>query len=170
LRVNYFDMDISLLLTGAMIFLKPYLTKVAETFADKATETVGERLVDKSFWKSVKKLFINEDQEIIENIENKTTAAPADVEVIEQKISTELTSNPKFADELKSALNITPINEFLITEKLKSIRRLQDDISKLTIQLERAGIAVLGDYQNQIDIKAELMNDQMEDVRKLMKL
>ena len=164
-------MDVSLILTGAMALLKPLLEKAGEKAAETIGEKLAEKTVQKTFWEKVKGLFIiEEEKQVIQAIENKTIAAPEEISLIEQKISEELNTNPAFSQEVKSSLNISPNNEFLATQKLQSIQRLQSQIKQLEVQMERAGIASAGDYINRVELQKEKLNHQTEELYKILNL
>ena len=164
-------MDVSLIVSGTMALLTPFLTKASE----KAAETIGEKLANKAtekkIWEKVKGLFIKEDEEeVATQIENKPVATLAEISKIEERISTEANSNSQFAKEIKTILNITSHNEFVASEKLNSIQRLQNEIQRLQIQMERAGVATSGDYLNTIELKEEKLQYQIDSLYKILEL
>lgn len=152
-----------------MALLQPLLTKATE----KAAETIGEKLAEKSVesttWQKIKGLFVEEEEkQVVNAIENKPVATQHEVAIIEAKVNQAVTTNPQFATELKTALNITPLNEFLVTEKANSIKRLQAEIARLQLQMERAGIGTEGDYINKIELQQEKLEYQISELIKIL--
>jgi len=155
-------MEISLLVTAAITLLTPFLTKAGE----KAAETIGDKLANKAtekgIWQKVKGLFIaNDDRQLIEQIESKPVATQAEVALIENKLTKELETNPKLVEDFKAVLNITPYNEFIVANKLESIKRLQSEIKDLEIEMENAGIGTAGDYKNKINLQQRKLQSQI---------
>ncbi len=125
-------MDISLIFQGVMTLLSPFLQKAGE----KAAETIGEKFAsktfEKDFWHNVKTIFIK-DEEVkqIAAIESKQIASAEDVKLIENKLSTELNSNPQFAAKIQSAFNFSSTNMFIAQQLLKSIKASTDKLIDL---------------------------------------
>ena len=161
-------MDPSLLVTAAMALLQPYLVKAGEKVAETIGEKMAEKTLQQSFWQKVKGVFIKEnEEEVIQAIEKKPISSSQDVAKNESIINKEVTTNPQFAVELKSVMNITAANEFIATEKIKSILRLKEEIKKLEVQMERAGIATSGDYINMIELKQVKLDYQISELSEL---
>ncbi|MEY4904259.1 MAG: hypothetical protein RI894_1248 [Bacteroidota bacterium] len=163
-------MDISLLAQGAITLLSPLLMKAGE----KAAETIGEKLganaTDAGLWKTITRIFITDDETaLIAAIESKPVASPQELEAVHAKISAEIHANPQFAAEVQAAFNITPLNEFIASEKIKSIARLTAEIEKLVVQMERAGTATSGDYINRIEGQEEKLAYQTNELFKILK-
>jgi hypothetical protein len=162
-------MDISLLVTAAMTVLSPLLTKAGE----QAAETIGEKLADKAtekgIWQKIKDLFIvSETGQVIEQIENKPVATHKEVALIEEKLKKDLETNPESVQYFKSVLKITPLNEYFAANKLESIERLQSEIKKLEIQMERAGLGTIGDIQNKIDWQQDKLREQVAQLYEIL--
>lgn len=162
-------MDASLIITGAIALLRPLMVKAGEKAAETIGEKMAEKTVTKSFWKKVERLFIvDDDEEVIKAIESKPVATKSEVAIIENKIRSEAAKNPQFVEEIKESLNINATNEFLITEKFESICRLQEEIKNLERQMERAGIATSGDYLNRIELQTDKLAYQSSQVLEIL--
>lgn len=152
-------MDASLIITGAMTLLKPLLEKVGEKAAETIGEKLAEKTVEKSFWKKVKGLFIIEGEEkTVEDIENKSVANSQDIAIIESKITKEVETNPQFAAELWSTLNISKTNELYAEQLLIS---LQKDKEKLAELVQDRRDAVVG-LQEQYELEIRRLLRRME--------
>lgn len=152
-----------------MALLSPLLIKAGE----KAFETIGEKLaeksLEKSFWLKIKAIFIlDQEQAIIEAIEKKPVATSQEIAMIEQKVNNAVVLDPQLAVEIKESLQITPLNEFFVSQKVQSINRLHTEISSLEVQMERAGIGTAGDYINKIELQRDKLNYQVTELKKLL--
>ena len=160
-------MEISLLVTAALTILSPLLTKAGE----KAAETIGEKLANKAtekgIWQKVKSLFIvTDDEQVIEQIENKSIATQADIASIEEKLTQKLENHPKLAGEIQEYLHLSSTNMFVAERLLRSI---QDDRARLVELYEErrnAGIESEGQYENMIArTRRRLEKDEREFIK-----
>jgi hypothetical protein len=162
-------MEISLLITGAMALLSPLLTKAGE----KAAETIGEKLADKAtekgVWQRIKGLFVGTGEEaVIEQIENKTIASPADVALIEEKLTMGLKARPEFAEEIQTFLNLTPANVFEAQLLLKSMERARIKLGEYYELYEEAGPEVKGGYGNLIKTTSKDLSGYEEKFKRIV--
>lgn len=163
------DVELYTMISTGVAFLSPYLKKASEKAAETIGQKFAEKSIEKSFWNTVKGVFTRQGkQEVIEKIEGKSVANTTEIALIEHTLKEEARQNPEFIQEIKEALNINSMNEFLVTEKFASIQRLQIEIKKLEEQMERAGIASAGDYQNRIELQRKKMEYQVSEVLKIL--
>lgn len=164
-------MDFATMGLIATNLLAPFLTKAGE----KTAETIAERATNKSLdasaglWTKFKNLFRTKEQTAatIASIEAKPVISTGELQLLETQIVTALEEDNTLVPDLKTMLNITPANEFLIQNTLDSIRRLQEKISKLTQQMERA-TRDAGDYQNDLENTQEKLYYQQNALKKLL--
>lgn len=134
-------MDISLIATAAMTFLNPYLAKATGKIAEK----MGEDL-----WAEVKKVFTKDkEKELVQKVEEKT-ATQTDLAEVEKNLIARLEEDNKLEQILKSHLNITPANEFILENTLLVAAKIREELKPLYVEQVDAGIAVEGDYKNKI--------------------
>ncbi len=124
-------MDISLIITGAMTLLKPLLEKGSEKAAETIGEKLAEKTTEKTFWTKIKNIFSVDEQEKLNAIEKKPVATKQEVELIENKLTKEVESNPQFAADVKAAFNLSPTDYLVAEELLKSIKDGQEKLKKL---------------------------------------
>ena len=165
-------MDFATLGLMATSVLTPFLTKMGEKVVETIAERATNKTLDAGLWTRFKNLFKkgqNQNAALVqtlEAIESKPTVSPSEIKLLETQIVTALEEDNTLAPDLQTILNITPANEFLIQNALESIKRLQDQINKLTKQMERAGIATEGDYQNALENAQEKLYYQQEALKK----
>jgi hypothetical protein len=161
-------MELTLLVQGAMVLLKPLLEKAGESAAKTIGEKLATKTVEKSFWQGVKRLFvIEEDIKALEAIENKPIATEQDLNLIKDKITAITQSSPDKAAELQAAFNLSSTDMFEAKLLMKSI---QKDMKKLEEYYEgrsNAGIETKGQYKNMI---AQTRRRMAEDEKTFIKL
>lgn len=161
-------MDASLIIMGAMTLLKPLLEKAGEKAAETIGEKLAEKTVEKSFWKKVKGLFIIEGEEkIVEDIENKSVANSQDIEIIESKITKEVETNPQFAAELWSSLNISKTNELYAEQLLISLEKDKEKLAELVQDRRDAVVGLQEQYELEI---RRLLRRMQKDEQQFLKL
>ena len=134
-------MDIALTATAAMTILAPYVTKAAGKLAEK----VGEDI-----WAKVKKVFTKDkEKELVKKVEeNKVTKA--DLVEIESSLVEHLQEETDFEQLLKTSLNLTPANEFILENNLQVAAKIREELKPLYMEQIDAGVAVVGDYNIRI--------------------
>lgn len=162
----------SLLPISIITILKPILTTVGE----KAAETIGEKLAaqpfEEDFWKKIKRVFIIDDEEeTIKQIENKTVASGDDMEIIEKKLIKLISSNPNEKIELETAMRTGKSSTDLMQmdSLLKSINLDRIELEKLYTKRRRASVEAVGGYKNQIEITLERLHEYEEEYLALVK-
>lgn len=148
-------MDITLIATAAMTILGPYVTKAA----GKVAEKVGEDL-----WKKVKKVFTKEkEKELVKKVEeNKVTKT--DLVEIENSLLEHLKEESELQQVLKTSLNISPANEFILENNLQVAAKIREELKPLYMEQIDAGIAVAGDYNvkiAQLERKLKQIDDKI---------
>ena len=125
-------MDPYLIVTGAITLLKPLLEKVGKKAAETIGEKIGEGTVTKDFWQNVKHVFVIDDEEqLINEIENKTIASTDDVKKIEDKLTAHAVSNPQFVSKLEASFQLSSTNKFQAELILKSILKDKEKLKEL---------------------------------------
>lgn len=134
-------MDITLIATAAMTILGPYVTKTA----GKVAEKVGEDL-----WTKVKKVFTKDkEKELVKKVEeNKVTKT--DLIEIESLLVEHLKEESELQQLLKTSLNITPANEFILENNLQVAAKIREELKPIYMEQIDAGVAVAGDYNVKI--------------------
>ncbi len=148
-------MDITILATATMTFLAPYITKAA----GKVAEKVGEDL-----WTKVKKVFTKDkEKELVKKVEeNKITKT--DLVEIESSLVEHLKEETELQQALKTSLNITPANEFILENNLLVATRIREELKTLYMEQIDAGVAVVGDYKiriAQLERKLKQIDDKI---------
>ena len=164
-------MDLSLLGTAVISLLSPYLTKMAE----KAAETAGEKLVENTssdkLLEKVKSLFIipenDEEKEVARKIELNQSISNAEIQIIENKISSQLKQDTVFAKSIEDILNISSTDEFIITNILNSIKNKREQLSILYQDRENDDDLNRGKYNVRIGQKERALR---EDEYKIMQI
>jgi len=161
-------MDASLIVTGAITLLKPILEQAGKKAAETIGEKVGKGTVSKGFWKNVKSLFIiDEEEEMIKEIENKTIASSDDVMKIEQKLTAHADSNPQFASELEASFQLSSTNKFQAELILKSILKDKEKLEELYEDRRLASVDSVGGYDLMI---AKTVRRMAKDEKEFLKL
>lgn len=164
-------MDPTLLVTGAMILLKPLMEKASEKAFETIGEKMGEKVVEKGFWKKVKDLFIvDEEKELIQSIEKKEIATSNEIAIIENKLKQEVLKNPSFAEELKSNFNISSTNMFFAEQLLKSFEKDKEKLENLIQDKRLAGISNEDQYELEIQRVVRRMVKDEEKFRHLFNI
>ncbi len=148
-------MEITLIATAVMTVLGPYVTKAA----GKVAERIGEDL-----WTKVKKVFTKDkEKELVKKVEeNKVTKS--DLVEIESSLVEHLKVENELQQILKSSLNITPANEFILENNLQVAVKIREELKSLYMEQIDAGIAVAGDYNvkiAQLERKLKLIDDKI---------
>lgn len=162
-------MDPSLIVTGAVTLLKPLLEKAGEKAAETIGEKVAERTVTKSFWENVKRVFvIDDDEQTINEIENKTIASSDDVEKIENKLTAHAVSNPKFVSDLEASFQFSSTDKFQAELILKSILKDKETLAELYEDKRLASVDAVGGYELMIARTIRRMAKDEKDFLKLI--
>lgn len=161
-------MEASLIVTGAMTLLKLLLEKAGEKAAETIGEKLAEKTVEKSFWEKVKGLFIIEGEEkTVEDIENKSVANSQDIAIIENKITKEVETNPQFATELWSTLNISKTNELYAEQLLISLQKDKEKLAELVQDRRDAVVGLQEQYELEI---RRLLRRMQKDEKQFLEL
>lgn len=161
-------MDASLIVAGTMALLKPLLEKAGEKAAETIGEKVAEKTTEKSFWQTVKRAFILDDEEaMIQEIENKPIATQADMEMIEKKVSAHITTDPQFAAEAEAAFNLSSTKMFQAELLLKSLQKDRETLKELYDERRDASIDAVGGYEVKI---AQVIRRMEKDEKKFRNL
>lgn len=162
-------MDTSLIVTGAMTLLKPLLEKAGEKAAETIGEKVGEETVTKGFWQNVKRVFVIDDEEqIINEIENKTIASFDDVKKIENKLTAHAVSNSQFVSDLEASFQLSSTNKFQAELILKSILKDKEKLKELYEDKRLASVDAEGGYELMIAKTIRRMAKDEKDFLKLI--
>lgn len=152
-------MDPSLIITGAMTLLKPLLEKAGE----KAGENIGEKMLEKNTWQKIRGLFLVDDEATLATIEKKSIASSKEIEIIETKLSKEVSSNSQFATEIQSSFGLSDTNIFIAEQLLKSIQTNKTKLEELYRDRSDAGIETEGSYNIMIRrVSKRLQKDVQE--------
>lgn len=148
-------MDITLIATAAMTILGPYVTKAA----GKVAEKVGEDL-----WKNIKKVFTKEkEKELVKKVEE-NKVSKTDLVEIENSLLEHLKEESELQQVLKTSLNISPANEFILENNLQVAAKIREELKPLYMEQIDAGIAVAGDYNvkiAQLERKLKQIDDKI---------
>ena len=161
-------MDPSVIVTGAITLLKPLLEKAGEKAAETIGEKVAEGTVSKSFWQSVKRLFvIDEEEEIIKEIENKTIASSDDLNKIEHKLTKHAANNPQFVSDLEASFQLSSTDKFQAELILKSLLKDKEKLKELYEDKRLASVDAEGGYELMI---AKTLRRMAKDEKEFLKL
>lgn len=161
-------MDPLLVLNGCWLLLKPLLEKASEKAAETIGEKLAEKTAEKSLWKTIKGLFIiDEEKQIIEAIESKPIANSQEISIIERKVNEEISKNPNFIEELRMSLNINSANEFIVSQIINSIKNAQLELEKLQIKHDMLDEVDRGKYKVRI---MDRENDLIDYNKKLINI
>jgi hypothetical protein len=133
-------MGTALLATATMTILTFFLQKTGEGVAKK----IGEDI-----WGIIKNVFTKKEEiETVRKVE-KGQITSTELSEIEKALMEHL-KQPEFANTLKENLNITPSNEFRLTNYLNMHKVIQEKLKDYYAESLNAGIGTVGDYKNLI--------------------
>jgi hypothetical protein len=148
-------MEISLIATAAMTILGPYVTKAAESVAEK----IGEDL-----WTKVKKTFTKDkEKEIVKKVEENSITR-ADLNEIQNILIGHLNQDNNLLEEVKTSLNIIPANEFILENNLKIAEKIREELKFIYEGQINAGIESEGGYINRIALQERKLKRVEENI------
>jgi hypothetical protein len=152
-------MDISLIVTGVITAILPYLQKSGEAFF----ETAGESIFEK-----VKTFFGTKEPENIVLREHPNLSIE-EISALESKLLVSLQNDKKFRMQIENELKLTSGDAFRVERTLLSIEKLRNQIKDLHEQHIDAGIGSAGDYRNKIRMQQEKLKTYEEEFFKILK-
>jgi len=164
-------MTIEFITTAVKTLMPTLLMKGSEKAAETIGEKIGEKASTKSFWKTVKSLFVIEiEEQRITTIENKPTATSQELKMIQDKVITKIQTNADFAAEIEASFSLSSNDIFIAEQLLKSIAKDEEALEYLFEERRDASIDAEGSYENMIRrTRRRLEKDKKEFVKLIVK-
>ncbi len=142
-------MDISLIATGIITAIMPYLTKSGEAFFEKAGESVFEKITSFFAKKNQKPpaLFVASKQH--------GAISRTEIQELEQELTKLMNQDRGFRNEMEEAFVTSNTDRFVLEQILESIQPLRSELKELYKASANAGVGTAGDYENKIALSEQ---------------